>query len=356
MTIETSSRKALANRFRADLPAGCTLYLKFGELKLEVSSNRTDIISALQRYYQSFLCSTQDAAIKISVHEATVPDLQVSYTVKPPEAGKTSIKEEYVDLADGRIVRKRHSGMVFVFGQADNVAIGPCRANLNQIINFINNRYIQWKLCQGSILGHAAGVILGGDGLALAGFSGTGKTTLALHLMNKNGIFVSNDRLMIEKNSSGLTMHGVAKMPRINPGTVLNNDSLRRIMTPEEQARFSELDEADLWDLEYKYDAPIENCFGADRFILSAPMQRLVLLNWKRNTDPLEIEKVNLAERRDLLPAFMKSVGLFFLPQGNCAMPEPTPETYIDYLANCSVWEIRGGVDFEKAVQRCLEL
>jgi HprK-related kinase B len=163
--------------------------------------------------------------------------------------------------------------------------------------------------------------------LALAGFCGAGKTTLALHLMNQNGIFVSNDRLMIEKNSSGLIMHGVAKMPRINPGTVLNNPSLGRITTPEEQARFSKLDEADLWDLVYKLDAPIENCFGPDRFILSAPMQRLVLLNWKRNADPLEIEKVNLTERRDLLPAFIKSVGPFFLPQGNCVMPEPMPET-----------------------------
>ena len=109
---------------------------------------------------------------------------------------------------------------------------------------------------------------------------------------------------------------GVAKMPRINPGTALNNPHLRRIMTLEEQERLSELDETDLWDLEHKYDAPIEDCYGPDRFVLRAPMQGLVLLNWKRNGDPLEIEKVNLAERRDLLPAFMKSAGLFFLAPG----------------------------------------
>ena len=88
-------------------------------------------------------------------------------------------------------------------------------------------------------------------------------------------------------------------------------------MTLDEQERFSELDESDLWDLDYKYDAPIEDCYGPERFVLSAPLRGLVLLNWKRNDDPLGIEKVNLAERRDLLPAFMKSVGLFFLRQYN---------------------------------------
>ena len=68
--------------------------------------------------------------------------------MKTPDPGKTKIKEEYVDLDDGRIVRKRLTGMLFVFGGGQNVAVGPCGANLNQVINFINNRYIEWLLCR----------------------------------------------------------------------------------------------------------------------------------------------------------------------------------------------------------------
>lgn len=349
-------RKRLAAEVRQSYPTQEELFLKFGACTIAVAANRSEVIEALKAYYQPFLTSRQEADISISAHEAPAQTLGATYIVKPPDPGKTKIKEEYVELADGRIVRKRLTGMVFIFGQGENVAVGPCFDNINQVVNFINNRHIEWMLCKGSILGHAAGVILNGKGLAMAGFSGAGKSTLALHLMNQGGVFVSNDRLMIEKNPEGLTMHGVAKMPRINPGTALNNPHLQRIMTLEEQERFSELAEDQLWELEYKYDAPIEDCYGPNRFVLSAPMQGLLLLNWKRNGDPLEIEKVDLAHRRDLLPAFMKSVGLFFLPHGSCAMPEPTEAVYLDFLSNCSVWEFRGGIDFDAATRRCLEL
>jgi HprK-related kinase B len=84
-------------------------------------------------------------------------------------------------------------------------------------------------------------------------------------------------------------------------------------------------------------------------------MQGLILLNWKRSNEPLVIEGVNLTKRRDLLPAFMKSVGLFFLPHGDCVMPETTEEIYLDFPSHCSVWEFRGGVDFNLAARRCLE-
>jgi HprK-related kinase B len=174
--------------------------------------------------------------------------------------------------------------------------------------------------------------------------------------MNEGGTFISNDRLMIEKGDTGLIMHGVAKMPRINPGTALNNPRLRQIMTAEEQERFSKLNEKELWELEHKYDAFIDECYGPDRFVLNATMHALVLLNWRRSEDPLKVEKVNLAQRRDLLPAFMKSVGLFFIPSGNCRMPQPTEENYIDFLEHCSVWEFSGGIDFEKAARKCLDL
>ena len=63
---------------------------------------------------------------------------------------------------------------------------------------------------------------------------------------------------------------------------------------------------------------------------------------------------MDLDERRDLLPAFMKNVGLFFLPAPGCQMPPPKEETYIDFLSRCRVLEIRGGVDFDVATRACL--
>jgi HprK-related kinase B len=350
------SRQALVAHIREALPAGASFFLRFGDCTLEVQANHDDIIDALRSYFQPFVVDSGPAEIMVSVHEAPEYVLPVEYTLREREPGKTKIKEEYYEMQDGRIVRKRLTGMVFVFGAGENVGVGPCCDNLNQVVNFINNRYIEWILCQGCLLGHAAGVILNGRGLAMAGFSGAGKSTLALHLMNEGATFISNDRLMIEKSKGGLVMHGVAKMPRINPGTALNNPHLQKIMSADEQARFAALPEEELWELEHKYDALIDDCYGPDRFVLRAAMNGLILLNWRRNGGPTEVAQVDLAERRDLLPAFMKNVGLFFLPTDGCRMPTPVEETYIDFLSRCRVLEISGGINFAAATQACRQL
>ena len=60
--------------------------------------------------------------------------------------------------------------------------------------------------------------------------------------------------------------------------------------------------------------------------------------------------------RRDLLPAFIKPAGLFFLPDDACRMPEPTQAGYLDLLSSCPVWEFSGGIDFEAATRACLDL
>ena len=356
MTTPELTCAALIGKLRQTHPVQQTLHLAFGECKLAVSVNRTDVADALSSYFKPFLCPEGAVDIEITAHEAPEQALPVCYTAKTPDPGKRKIKEEFVQLSDGRVVRKRLTGMLFVFNGVDHLAIGPCWQNLNQVINFINNRYIEWLLCKGCLLGHAAGVILKGEGVAMAGFSGAGKSTLALQLMNEGAVFVSNDRLMVEALGGAVRMHGVAKMPRINPGTALNNPALQQVMSEEERKRFSELEGEALWDLEYKYDAPIEECYGPNRFVLSAPMSTLVLLNWRRTDEPLQVEQVDISLRRDLLPAFMKSVGLFFLPHGACRMPEPTEASYAELLAKCDVWEFSGGADFTAATEACLKI
>jgi HprK-related kinase B len=349
------SRQALVAHIREALPAGASLFLRFGNCTLEVQASRDDIIDALRAYFQPFVAESGPAEIMVSFHEAPEYVLPVEYTIREREPGKTKIKEEYYEMHDGRIVRKRLTGLLFVFGEGENVGVGPCLDNLNQVVNFINNRYIEWILCQGCILGHAAGVILNGKGLAMAGFSGAGKSTLALHLMNEGATFISNDRLMVEKSNGGLVMHGVAKMPRINPGTALNNPYLQKIMSADEQERFTALSEEELWEMEHKYDALIDDCYGPNRFVLRAAMDGLVLLKWQRNGGPTEVNQIDLAARRDLLPAFMKNVGLFYLPTEDCRMPTPVEETYIDFLSRCRVLEISGGINFAAATRACLQ-
>ncbi len=315
-------------------------------------SNRS-LLDKLTKYFKPFVKAHSKTDILITVHQARV-EFDTSYTVKKPDPGKTKIKEEYVDLPDGRIVRKRLTGMHFIFDGKNNLALGPCQENDNQVVNFINNRFIEWKLKQGCLLGHAAGVIHRGQGLALAGFSGMGKSTLALHLMSRGASFVSNDRLLIERKNNSCRMSGVAKLPRVNPGTVLHNNDLSSVISAAERQRFARLSVDELWALEHKFDANIEKCFGPDRFVLSAIKGGLVILNWQRNQEPVFANRVNLNERPDLLAAFMKGTGLFYLPKNDG--PNNFPATrYLEILQDVTVIELCGGIDFDRGADICMD-
>lgn len=347
----------LARSFLTGRSADEVLSLRLGDLGVTVRTNSPELKAKLADYFRDFLdvAGGAPAETTIIALEMEPPKLDLPLAEKAPEPGKSKVKEEFADLSDGRIVRKRLTGMVFCFGGELHLALGPCLANHNQVVNFVNNRYIEHLVKRGALLFHAAGVAVGGAGLALAGFSGMGKSTLALHVMQLGADFVSNDRLMVERAGGRLTMHGVAKMPRVNPGTVLHNPSLAPVIPDEEREGFEELSPDELWTLEHKYDAFIDECFGPGRFRLISPMAGLVLLNWRRDAGPLVARRVNLAQRPDLLPAFMKSVGLFFEMDARMSGRDFSEAAYLNLLDGCPVLELSGGVDFEAAARACLE-
>ena len=336
------------------------LFLDLGDCRIKVSSNSPALLAELDSYFGVFVAGPGPVEVSITALEAPSPSVPLDLQVKEPDPGKDKIKEEYTDLPGGRLVRKVLTGMVFLFGQDVNLAVGPCCANPNQVVNFINNRYIEHKLNRDCLLGHSAAVAHLKDGrmrgLALAGFSGAGKSTLAMHIMSRGALFVSNDRLLVRQNGTGLSMFGVAKLPRINPGTALNNPHLACVVPHDERGRFLELEGDDLWDLEHKYDVFLDKCFGEGRFVLAAPMHGLVVLNWRRGGGESSIRFVKAHERPDLLPAFMKAAGLFYLPpDGVDDWNDPGLAPYTALLTRCDLVEITGGVDFERAADFCME-
>lgn len=330
-------------------PCPHTLGLHFGSYALDVRSNEPALIAWLADYYRDFLRQGGPAVCEVLAVEAKPLRLHLDYQLKDPEPGKTKIKEEWAALEGGRAVHKRLTGMSFLFGDGLNVAVGPCLENPNQVVNFINNRFIEHRLNEGCLLGHAAGVAHEGQGLSLAGFSGMGKSTLALHMMNHDLHFVSNDRVMIGRSNGDLMMYGVAKMPRVNPGTVLNNPSLASVMPDSDRAAFKDLPLEELWSLEHKYDAFIDTCYGPGRFDLEARMKGLAILNWTRSGGEPNVARVDIGQRRELLPAFMKSTGLFFDTSDDLTVPDFSEEAYVEMLSGCTVLEVTGRIDFQKA-------
>ncbi len=90
------------------------------------------------------------------------PEVGLAYIPKEPDPGKPRVKEEYLDFPDGRLVRKRLTGLVFAFNQTEHYALGPCLANLNQVVNFINSRLIQHALARGALWPTPPGSTMGG--------------------------------------------------------------------------------------------------------------------------------------------------------------------------------------------------
>ena len=357
METEPSNIAEWAERIGRSYSAERAISFDFAGITSRCRTNSAELVAKLDRYFRGFVIR-EDGPVDFEVTALEADPLrpEVEFIVKRPDPGKMKIKEEYVDYPDGRIVRKRLTDMIFLFGNGINLAVGPCTSNDNQIINFINNRFIQYHLNRDCILGHAAAARLDDYGLALAGFSGAGKSTLCLNIMGRGATFISNDRLLVRKDGDGLAMMGVAKLPRVNPGTLLNNEKLITILSDDERVRFDALPEDELWGLEHKYDVFVDEVFGEDKLALSAGMKGLVILNWKRGGGPTRFEEIDLDVRRDLLSAFIKSPGLFYEPEGLDGDIAFSEDAYVDHLKRCRVFEVTGGVDFDHAGNVCMQL
>ncbi len=332
-----------------------SLSLHFYDTKIRVRTNSENLNTTLKGYFKRFVSGSNDFDIDIIALETEVPPLDYEFTVKQPDPGKTKIKESYADDNQWRIVKKVLTGMVFMFDGSNNLAIGPCIENANQVVNFINNRFIEHKLKKDFLLFHSAAVSLGSRGIAISGFSGMGKSTLALEMMGRGMTFVSNDRLMVNNTSDGLFMYGVAKYPRINPGTIVNNADLIHIISESERAAFEQMKPDELWQVEQKYDVFIDDIYGDEKFTISSPMEILIVLNWKRIEKPLNIDEIDISERMDLYPAFMKTPGLFFHTNDG-KVPDISKERYKAVLQNCRVFELTGGVNFNRAANYFVDL
>lgn len=321
-----------------------------GGMRIEVKSNSQELLVKLRRYFHEYTAEEQGADITIFALETEFLNLPFKYVIKAPDPGKTKVKEEYVDLPDGRIVRKRLTGMVFMLGGGIHLAAGPCIANDNQVVNFINNRFLERMLVKKGLLAHAAGICRQGRGVAVAGFSGAGKSTLSLRLLEAGADFISNDRLILTAEKEGLRMYGIPKHPRVNPGTLLASPRLQGIIAENDRVALLKLQDDELWHLERKYDVHVHEIFGAGRFRLEAPLECIIVLTWKRNHEKTIIRQVDFSSRRDLLDAFMKPVGLFFYTDSG-SVPDLSPAHYMETLKDCPVFEISGGIDFSAATE-----
>jgi HprK-related kinase B len=297
--------------------------------------------------------------IEVIAIERDAPELDIDFVDWKREPGKTGRKDAYAELPGGRLVRKVRTGMVFLQSERCRIAAGPCRKYNNQVINFINSQYMNWLQNRGWLICHAAGLVYRDKCLGIAGFSGGGKSTLMLKLLDHDDVaYLTNDRLFLHAGSGSVLARGIPKLPRINPGTIVHNKRLHSLMPAQQRKSLLQLPPAQLWELEEKYDVPVDRVYGPGRIRTEASLSAMLILDWRRGSDrELQVERVNLAQHPDLLGALMKSPGPFYQhPDGSfqrdtAALDE---DVYLEVLKNVPVYAARGRVDFDALTHHCL--
>ena len=339
----------------------CTdeLYLALSDCTLRLRSNSMELLAVLADYFSHITCAPVAHDIDMIAIERDAPELDIDFIDWQREPGKSGRKDSCADLPGGRLVRKVRTGMVFLQSQRHRIAAGPCLKYNNQVINFINSQYMNWLQNRGWLICHAAGLVYRGRGLGIAGFSGGGKSTLMLYMLDDDEVtYLTNDRLFIHAGSGQVEARGIPKLPRINPGTIVHNEALHSLIPAQRRKALLRLPAAELWELEEKYDVHIDRVYGPGRITAQAPLSALLILDWQHDSDrELQLERVDLAARPDLLGALMKSPGPFYqYPDGSFQQDTAVfdDSAYLHALEHVPVYVARGRVDFSALSGRCL--
>ena len=329
-----------------------------------IRSNSFALLERLSAYFQHVLYHQADELTKqideVICIEAPVYDSGLEFTDWKREPGKSGRKDAYYDLKDGRLVLKVRTGMLFLQHDTYRVVIGPCNEYDNQVINFINAQYMNWLQQQGALICHASALVLNNRCMAIAGFSGGGKSTLMLHLLEDDDVhYLTNDRLFLSHAENGIQATGIPKLPRVNPGTIVNNDRLQPLLSKQRISELQAMPKQELWHLEEKYDVDVTAVYGEGKIVTQAPIDTFLILNWSFNSDEsCLIQPVDINERTELLKAVMKSPGPFYqFADGSFYQDDmqQNPEDYLEYFTDIRVLEATGKVDFDMASRYCHE-
>lgn len=352
MNVDFTNFLSVLNAIRSRYPATHKLQIAFNNFVVDVFVNNKSLAGALEHYFAEFIVKNPQRAVNtiVTVHDAPPLSLPYAFTLALPPSPHKKIKHEWTELDKGRVVHHRITDMHYLVGNGQNCIAGPCMERKNQVVNFINSRFITNQVDNGYLLGHASAVTANGRGLIICGNSGAGKSTLALHMLTNGADFVSNDRVLIPNNGSN-PFYGTLQQPRINPGTALNNPSLQRILSPEERIEFGRMPPETLWQTEHKFDAIIPECYGKHRFIPHAPLSAVAIMDWRRNSEPMMFEQLTAQEARYFITHMMKKNDLLYVPK-NKGYTDPTINDYIQALKDKPIFILQGGVDFAQATEK----
>jgi HprK-related kinase B len=282
------------------------LHLRFGALPVDVHTEDPRVRSRLESYFDAFVARKGKAsAVQVDALVGLAPDVGLDFT--PWNARG---KDSFADGPRGRFIRKERTG-VLIEARAGRWRItGDLHRNFSQLVNVLGVVYGLSILDRGGAMLHASAVVRDGAALAIIGQSGTGKSSTAVRLLELGFDFLSNDRVIIEARRGGLIAHGLPKLPRVNPGTLLMGDRTKTLLDGAKRHRYQRLPADELRQVEDKYDLDVRETLGR-AWQLSAPLRCAIVLSWRAGHDELVLQRLEPGQALEAMRAAAKSFGAF---------------------------------------------
>jgi HprK-related kinase B len=277
-----------------------------------VTSNDRSLIERLGDYFSPYVVASAGSASLLVYALQGDAIFDPCQLIEVPRPGSPrGPKESFYDTFDVRVIHKTRTGVTLYVSEIAHAIAGDLRAHFNQVVNAITMVFAKSVLNRGFGMLHASAVCGPRGGVAFASASGSGKSTCALALVEAGHRFVTNDRLLIKARGSNVHMNGVPKMPRVNPGTLLQSPRLARLLSASKRETYAALDRGMLWRIEDKYDVDVDRVYGTDTFQLAGRLRAIFFLHWGLDQDGWDVRELDGAERLAEMRLVAKTLGVY---------------------------------------------
>ncbi len=318
--------------------------MQIGRFEVVVNVNHRQLETIVKRYFAPFLVDELrggDALEIVGIQGDPLFD-----TARMPSVGRVAKVPKicFYDRDEVRVIRKNRTGVLhYIYGDRF-VAVGDLVRYPQQLLNLVSTAYGHRLRKEGHVAIHASCVCGEEGALVFAGQSGSGKSSVSLALMEFGFDYVTNDRTFLRRQDGrGVLVAGVPKWPRVNPGTLLANERLRKLLSRAKDEQYSRMDPRELWWVEDKHDVPVESVYGKGRLALHSRLRTLYVLNWRQNRRPLRLREISQDRASELLSPFYKT-DVYDAPP-----VEPGVQANLGEIVRGSqIIEVTGGVDIPR--------
>jgi HprK-related kinase B len=317
-------------------PVSVTLQLQFADFRIDVETNSLRLAGKLQSYFSGYLAverKTAGARLRAIVGPAEYDDAKMEIWSRASTPNRLP-KESFYDAGGTRRILKNRTGVLITVSEAGATITGELDEHSNQVINLIGTMFGLSLLDKRYVMVHASAIVdANGEALVFLGNSGSGKSSLALQLIERGGFeYLSNDRVLMRVQKDEILVAGLPKKPRVNPGTLLASESLSRLVPRPRRRAYARLAREELWKLEEKTDVDVQQDLGA-RSRLQAPLGRIYSLEWRPGGSGLEQRQLDADDALTALLTTAKDFGPYDL-HGAERRPQRT-YSRIARLATC---------------------